>query len=238
MTALKKPDQRRSGLIAKVHIAKKSLALEDDNYRDLLKRVTGKTSSAKMTIKELEAVMDVFKQYGFMTTKRSPKRAGTKKMAMAPQASKIRALWLSLYHIGEIEDPSEEALTKFCNRSCGVEAMQWMTPAKANQVILALRGWMRRVNIVFPTADDVKALGMRRAIEKTDGDALMDYDALCSKIFLILHQAKLLKVDHITQDIEEMGFDRYKSILQIDAEDADRIIEKYGKRIRKVKSLG
>ena len=47
----------RSPMLAKVHIAKKELALDQDAYRAVLKAAAGKDSAAGMTERELEAVL-------------------------------------------------------------------------------------------------------------------------------------------------------------------------------------
>ena len=53
-------------LIAKIHIAKKQLGLDDDTYRQALATATsGKTSCANMNENELQAVLDAFKSKGF-----------------------------------------------------------------------------------------------------------------------------------------------------------------------------
>lgn len=52
-------------LIAKIHIAKKDLAMDDATYRDVLVRVTGKDSCKKMSLDELKAVIEDLKRLGF-----------------------------------------------------------------------------------------------------------------------------------------------------------------------------
>lgn len=56
---------KKKALLAKIHIAKKDLCLDDGMYRDILKRVTGKDSSAKMLIGELEKVIYEFGNLGW-----------------------------------------------------------------------------------------------------------------------------------------------------------------------------
>jgi Bacteriophage Mu, GemA protein len=56
--------RRRNGLLALVHIAKKELALRDDEYRDVLK-YWGVTTSAQMSIPELEELVTYFETLGF-----------------------------------------------------------------------------------------------------------------------------------------------------------------------------
>lgn len=56
---------KKKALLAKIHIAKKDLCLDDGMYRDILKRVTGKDSSSKMLISELEKVIAEFGNLGW-----------------------------------------------------------------------------------------------------------------------------------------------------------------------------
>jgi hypothetical protein len=56
----------------------------------------------------------------------------------------MRALWLSLWHLGAIEDVSEEALAGFARRvtggkHSGIEALQWVNGGDAHKVIEALK---------------------------------------------------------------------------------------------------
>ena len=59
-----KIQRRRNGLLALVHIAKKELALRDDEYRDVLK-YWGVKTSAEMSIPELEELVEYFESLGF-----------------------------------------------------------------------------------------------------------------------------------------------------------------------------
>lgn len=52
-------------LMAKIHIAKKDLGLDDDTYRDVLWRVTGKRSCKDMTIAQLQDVVKDMEKSGF-----------------------------------------------------------------------------------------------------------------------------------------------------------------------------
>ncbi len=52
-------------LMAKIHIGKKDLGLDDDTYRDVLWRVTGKRSCSDMTIAQLESVVKDMQSSGF-----------------------------------------------------------------------------------------------------------------------------------------------------------------------------
>lgn len=52
-------------LMAKIHIGKKDLGLDDDTYRDVLWRVTGKRSCKDMTIAQLQDVVKDMENSGF-----------------------------------------------------------------------------------------------------------------------------------------------------------------------------
>ena len=55
----------KMAMMAKIHIAKKDLHLDDDTYRDVLWRVTGKRSCKDMTIAQLQDVAKDMQNSGF-----------------------------------------------------------------------------------------------------------------------------------------------------------------------------
>lgn len=69
-----KPDPRRQQL-ARIHMARKQLALDEETYRALLKRVTGKDSSGAMTTAQRNAVIAEFVRLGFKDQDRKARRA-------------------------------------------------------------------------------------------------------------------------------------------------------------------
>ncbi len=145
---------RRRQLTAKAHVAKKALGLADDDYRAVLLRETGKMSAADMTIAELTKVVEAFARQGFTTTAR-PKGP---RPADHPAARKARALWISLHHLGGIDNPAEPALEAFARRQLGVERMQWADQARCYRLIEALKaiaerhGWSQDLSGVKPEA--------------------------------------------------------------------------------------
>jgi phage gp16-like protein len=141
--------QNRRVLIAKVHVAKKALGLNDDDYRAVLVRVTGYTSSAMMNDAQLVAVVEEFARKGFDAKARP---IGRSKPADHPVALKARALWISLHQLGEIDDPSEAALEAFARRQLKVERLQWADQGQGYKLIEALKsmaeraGWSQRLD--------------------------------------------------------------------------------------------
>ena len=225
MIALRKPNMNAS-LIAKVHIAKNQLALDETSYRSLLKRVAGKDSAKSMSGTELGKVLDEFKRLGFKTAK---KRAGFRKQAQSPQASKIRALWLNLYHLGEINDSSEEALAAFAHRTAKVSALQWLTADKADTIIRSLKAWLERIGFKEPTMEQVRHVANARVRAGFDIDMEEPpFTAIATKVYLIHHQMKILKTESSSS---------LDSALYIPYENLDRMIELGGKEIRTKKEF-
>lgn len=141
----------RRSLLAKVHIAKKQLGLDEDTYRAALRVATGKESAGACNLRELSDAIAAFRAKGFQDrpaggSKRAPAQAKAPggKLADTPHAAKLRALWLSAYHLGIVRDPAESALGAFIKRQTGIDAMRWLPPEDAANAIEALKDWMAR----------------------------------------------------------------------------------------------
>lgn len=138
--------QHRRALLAKVHIARKTLAMDEDDYRQGLLDNTGKMSAADCTEAELERVLVWLKSKGF----RAIPKAGGKPAAQHPVARKARALWISLYHLGVVHNPSEQALETLARKQTGCERLAWMRQGQGDRLIEALKamaeraGWRQR----------------------------------------------------------------------------------------------
>lgn len=91
----------RNPLIAKVHIGKQQLRLDDETYRGLLQMITGKLSCSKMSHQELEKVLDAMKARSFRPTS-GPSRgrysptSRSKPAAYMSPLDKLRALWIQM----------------------------------------------------------------------------------------------------------------------------------------------
>ncbi|SOE00641.1 regulatory protein GemA [Caenispirillum bisanense] len=143
--------QRRAAL-AKVAIGRKTLGWDDDTYRDTLEARYGVRSGSQLTDRQLVDLLEHMKACGFKGEAARPKRAGTRRPAENPEGRKIRALWLSLWNLGVVQEPSEDALASFVRRQTKVEALQWLTPAQTWQVIEALKKWAARDGVLWDDA--------------------------------------------------------------------------------------
>ncbi len=124
-------------MLAKVHIAKKQLKLEDGDYRGILLRITGKSNSADCGLGQLEAVMAEFTRLGFVAeaAKRRP-------LSDKAYVRMIYGIWKDLKpYVG---NHSQRALDTFVKRQAGVDAAEFLTPEAGNDVIEGLKAWLDR----------------------------------------------------------------------------------------------
>ena len=216
-------DAMKRKMVAKVHIARKDLAIEDTAYRALLERVTGKDSCKAMTNAQLGRVLEEFKRLGWSEKPR--KRAGSRPMATTEQAGKIRALWLSLYHLAEVRDPSEDALAGYVKRMAGVADLRWLTPRKADAVIKGLRGWCGRAGWDVPSGSEealqVKVSLIRAQVDVADGLGGDFYEAAKSEVMRI---RRMFGAEIYSERDAELALDGF--------------VEELGAEIRRLKNAG
>ncbi|MEP0455203.1 MAG: regulatory protein GemA [Roseibium sp.] len=118
--------------IARIHIRKKQLGLDDDTYRAMLERVTGKTSSANMDSTEHRKVLAEMNRLSGATT------------ASGRYAPVLQALWKAGYNLGVIDDRSDKAMTAFVQRQTGLDHTRFLHHGEdAASAIEGLKGWIR-----------------------------------------------------------------------------------------------
>ncbi len=143
MTAARAYDPLKA-MLARVHIAKKELGLDDDTYRALIHRVTGKDSAGLCDQRELGRVLDEFKVKGWAPASPQGARRVHALPADHPAARKARALWISLHQLGVVRNGAEEALEAFAARQLGVERLQWADQGQCFRLIEALKAMAER----------------------------------------------------------------------------------------------
>ena len=240
-TARKPVSREKRAMLCKVHIARKDLALDEDSYRAVLERITGKRSAAQLRQAELHDVIEEFKRLGWKAKKTGPKRAGKRALADGGQAAKIRALWLDLYHLGELRDPSEEALAGFVARVTGVEALQWVDGDQADRVIKALRGWLTRIGFRFADAPARHAIAVWRQAAGLEPAA----EGFADKVALLDCQWKRIK------DSGTMKFAFFMALGEwlaktygpaapyfLSPQQADLAVEELGRWVRRIYEVG
>ncbi|MGD1907381.1 MAG: gp16 family protein [Leptolyngbyaceae cyanobacterium] len=191
----RKPKSRRANLIGWIHQKAKQLKLDNDTYKDVLFSQVGKRSCSDMAIAELEQVNQHFERLvnpealtpspspksGRGGRKLSPKSKGT--ADSNTQAAKIRALWITLYRLGAVNDGSENAINSYCKRMTGMERLEWAGryPQECNKVIEALKDWVERTLQDMMAADNARSLAADLALSAfrearwTDFNQKLDY---------------------------------------------------------------
>ena len=136
----------RRGMLAKAHLARVQLGLEEAAYRDVVERVGGARSAALLSDAALHRLLAEFARLGW-TPRRAqaaPRRAGQAQLRM------IHAVWLDLQP--HLADGSEAALRSFVRRQTrnpvhpdGVAAVEFLDAKQAARVLEGLKAWLARV---------------------------------------------------------------------------------------------
>ena len=131
--------KERKTLLAKVHIAKKELALPDGDYRAILEYEFNKRSAADLTILELEYLVDYFRSHGWQPRPGADPRLVTVNQL---EALRVRARAIA----AQIEN-GERRLRGLTWSQCGVEDIRWCRSAKLLKRLLAALEKIRRMQV-------------------------------------------------------------------------------------------
>lgn len=134
--------------IGAIHAAKSRAGLDDDSYRDMLRRETGQSSSKSLNAREAGRVLDYLRALPGRPD--APLKTPSKRRKGAVRidgtyAGKLRALWITGYNLGVVEDRSDRALVAFCERQTGIAHPNWWRDAApAQAAIEGLKAWIAR----------------------------------------------------------------------------------------------
>ncbi|MFQ5533451.1 MAG: gp16 family protein [Sphingomonadales bacterium] len=225
--------QRRRSLYGKIEIAKKQLGLDDETYRTILREKFGATSRTTLRERELVDLIEHFKDRGFKP-RRKPMRAGNRALAGGAPQGKIRALWLDLYHLGLVRNPSEDALTQFVKRQTGADALQFLTGASAGRVIEALKDWAARdAGVSWAGYRTIDGAGF--TVHKPKGRVM-------EAQWRILHdlgEVRIRSTDALSAWVERyLRLPGKRSHRDISQQQADRVIEHLGAWVRRARANG
>ncbi len=140
MTASTASDPTRKRLIRFVHARARELAIDQDARRALQVRVTGHASCGDMTVAELERMAGELRRGNGVN--RNPRGDGLPDTA---HRGKLWALWLSGWHLGVVDTPTEDALIAFIKRQTGLDAARWARDERHTaKAIEGLKAWLAR----------------------------------------------------------------------------------------------
>ncbi len=122
--------------LAAIHVARKQLGLDEETYRAVLVRVTGKDSAGAMDEAERRRVVDELRRQGFKPAKSALE---------GPFAKKLQALWIAAWNLGLVRDRRDAAMLAFVKRQTGIEHTRFLREtADARKAIEALKAWIAR----------------------------------------------------------------------------------------------
>lgn len=122
----------RQANLAKIHIAKKAIGLDDDTYRTLLARVAGVTSAKDLNPRQVSAVLAEFQRLGWQPPAKPTSRPAPNP---APDRKKL---------IGKIEAQLATAgrpwayADAMCSRMFKVERVEWCDSDQLQRLVAAL----------------------------------------------------------------------------------------------------
>ncbi|MDO4897081.1 MAG: regulatory protein GemA [Moraxella sp.] len=127
-------------LIAKIHIAKKDLAMDDATYRDVLVRVTGKNSCKDMSLSELKAVIKDLKRLGFTVKQTTKPKHGRKPTTTPEREAMLSKIGAMLADMG-LHWHYAHGMAK---KMFGVDMVHWLDAEKMYKVVQALAVYQKR----------------------------------------------------------------------------------------------
>jgi len=128
----KTPEQYRRAELAKIHLAKKALGLDDDAYRDVLKNVCSVDSSATLDSKGRFKLLKHFESLGWTNTR--PKYGNKPNAGKGKEAlmSKVEALLAD----SRLPWSYADAMAK---RMFKVEKVAWLDAVQLRKLVAALQ---------------------------------------------------------------------------------------------------
>ncbi|ENN94702.1 hypothetical protein BVtw_09770 [Bartonella vinsonii subsp. berkhoffii str. Tweed] len=208
--------------LAILHMGKRALGLDDETYRALLYRLTGKQSAKDLSVSEKRLVVDEMKACGFEP---SVKRLEGK------YAKKLQALWIAGWNLGIIRDRSDKALLSFVKRQTGIDHIRFLRDGDdATKAIEALKNWLQREGGV-----DWKGKKIQDSLQKLLGQKMPGYLILRAQ-WKRLHPHILFDPETFHQSVMAVSG---KALAEMDVLDLRCVMNIWGRKIRKsVKSEG
>ncbi len=170
-TAGGKSESRRKLMMA-VRAAANRMQLTDEDRRAIQMELTGKTSMADMTPAEIGQVLDRLN------------RDRPAPMGHRAHVAKIRALWWTLYWLGETAEPNDQALDAFTRRQTGLSALRFVDHRSAPALIEALKAWTARAGVNWYSDAHVAeiAAGQARSFSRAKADRCAVVEAIWEKL--------------------------------------------------------
>lgn len=134
--------QLRNAELARIHIARTQLGMDEDAYRDLLFALERVRSARDLDWGGRKRVLEHLKKCGWKPA--PPRKAKASKPAAPGQDGLVHALWAELHATGKVRDPSDAALGSWLKRNHWPERAEWLDNRQILKAIEALKKWLKR----------------------------------------------------------------------------------------------
>ena len=128
--------KKRDPQLARIHMGKKALGLDEETYRSLLRRVGGQDSSAKMTPAQRNAVIKEMVRLGFKEQDRKERRkhypGAPANIDQVPMLKKVEAL------LADAGRPWSYAHA-MADRMFNVTRIEWLRHDQLHKLVAALQ---------------------------------------------------------------------------------------------------
>lgn len=144
MSSAQSQANQRRGLLAKIHVAKTQLRLNEGEW-EMIKRSYKVESCADMTIPQLENMVKLLKHYGWKEQIRIRQTTAGTGLNQPPNPEQLTALRTRVQELwGEIAiqspAPNEKRLAGLVKKICGVDDLTWCRSAAKLERLLAVLG--------------------------------------------------------------------------------------------------
>jgi hypothetical protein len=139
------PISNKKAKLSLIHIAKKSVGIDDEAYRSILSGAAGITSAAELEYEwQFTAVMKAFANLGFKSAGKETKTGSRPQWTdewgcTEDQRAKIEVMWRTC-----ARNKSDRALRAFIKRITRVDHPRFLNVFLARKVIIALGDMMRK----------------------------------------------------------------------------------------------
>lgn len=120
--------------LARIHIAKKELKLDEKTYRGILRDRYHLESAADLTPHQVADLIDLFRAKGW-------------RPASAGQLGLIHVLWHKLEGAKAIRHGDDAALDAFIAHNTDKDGLRHLTVIEASRVIEMLKKWLERAGV-------------------------------------------------------------------------------------------
>lgn len=153
-------DDARRRELAKIHIARKYLHLDEDTYRQVIRDIGGAVSGSSADLNPLgrARVLKHLQSKGWKSKRRPAEKRSANSgeiLASALQVAMIRSVWIQMAEAGVIENRTEQGLRAWVKSSsrryhpnkAGYSTPEFMPEWVAQRLIEHIKQWAKRCGV-------------------------------------------------------------------------------------------